>query len=517
MAVITSPHRQRHPQEIDQRVDGTVGRLAESPHATLAWAPVLAVAIGKVILNLAVADRYGWHRDELYYRSAGQHLALGYVDFPPITPLLAHIAEAVFGPSLVGLRVFAIAAGVGVIFCTAALARELGGRRWAQVVAALAVTPLTLGSNAMFQTVSFDQLAWALVLLASVRVLRTGSTRSWLALGGAVGFAMLTKYTVAVLLVALLVGFVTTRPGRARLRSAGPALAAVIAFTMVLPNLWWQATHGWPSVDFFAGRNGPVRQEYPPAKYVAEFLLLAGLPAVGLWVGGIRSLLRDARYRAAGIAAVAVPPVFLLLGGKGYYAVPVVAVALAAGAAALEPRVSGRGRRALPAVLVAVPLLCAPFILPVLTESTMVSAGLADVRSDYAEEIGWPDLAGTIVRVWEGMTPAAQARTAILAGNYGEAGAIDLYGGPRGLPPVVSADLTWRYWAPSARNLAATDLIVVGYDRSWLAERCRSVSRVATVTNRAAVDNEEHGGPVFRCRLPDRLAELWPELVTSRR
>lgn len=174
-----------------------------------AWAVVWVVA-GKSLLSLFAASRYGWHRDELYYLAASRHLDLGFVDYPPITALLARLSDALWGPSLVGLRSFAMAAGAGVMVLTALIARELGGRRWAQVVAALSMCGLTLGSNAMFQTVSFDQLAWAAIFWATLRVLRSGGRRDWLVLGSVVGLALETKYTVVVLLVGLAVGFMLT-------------------------------------------------------------------------------------------------------------------------------------------------------------------------------------------------------------------------------------------------------------------------------------------------------------------
>jgi len=140
-----------------------------------AWPVIAGVVLAKSALNLAVAGRYGWHIDELYYRSTGQHPMLGYTDFPPLVPMVARLAEALFGSSLVGLRLFAVMAGAGTVVVTAAIARQLGGRQWAQGIAALAAATPTLGANAMFQTVSFDQLTWALLFLAAIRVLTLGT------------------------------------------------------------------------------------------------------------------------------------------------------------------------------------------------------------------------------------------------------------------------------------------------------------------------------------------------------
>ncbi len=483
--------------------------------APVAWAGIALVVVGKSLLNLMAAGRYGWHRDELYYRAAGRHLALGYVDYPPITAWVARLSEALWGTSLVGLRSFAIAAGAGVVVLTALIARELGGGRWAQLVAALSVCGLTLGSNAMFQTVSFDQLAWAAIFWAALRVLRLGGRRRWLVLGAAVGVGFETKYTVIVLVAGLGIGLVVTAAGRARLREPGAWLAAGLALALALPNLWWQARHGWPSVDFFAGRNDDVRADYPPLTYVAELLLVTGPPALAAWWTGARSLLGDTRRRAVGIAVVFVPIVFGVLGGKGYYAAPAAIAAFAAGGVAMERSLSPRWRRLLPAILVAGPLVFAPVILPVLPESAMVDAGLAEVREDYAEALGWTELVDAVAAAHRALPAAERERTAVLAGNYGAAGAIDLYGPGRGLPNAVSGHLSYRYWTPSPRTLAATTVLAVGYDRAWLARHCATVHQVGTVENRAHVDNEEAGGAVLLCRLPGTLADLWPVIAAG--
>lgn len=288
-----------------------------------------------------------------------------------------------------------------------------------------------------------------------------------------------------------------------------------MALALALPNLWWQARHGWPSVAFFAGRNGEVRDDYPPLKYVAELILVTGPPALGIWRTGARSLLSDVRNRALGVAVVSVPLAFLVLGGKGYYAAPVAVVAFAAGAVAIEAKASPRWRRLLPRLFVLGLLAFSPFILPVLPERAMVAAGLADVRDDYAEELGWVELVDAVAAAHRALPAAERGHTAVLAGNYGEAGAIDLYGPERGLPPAVSGHLTYRYWTPSTETLAATTLLVVGYERSWLAPRCTTLDQEAIIGNRADVDNEDAGGAVLRCHLRGTLADLWPSIAAG--
>lgn len=493
-------------------------RRVATPHGggrvppVLAWGPVLAVAAVKVGLNLVAAGRYGWHRDELYYADAGRHLALGYVDFPSVTPALARLAEVLFGPSsLVGLRLVASLAGAATVVVTAAVTRELGGGRRAQVLATVAITPLLVGANAMFQTVSFDQLGWGLVIWAAAALLvRPGgpTTRAWLLLGAAAALAWSTKYTVGMLFACLAVGWLATRTGRATLRGRGPVLAVGVLVASALPNLWWQAVHGWPSVAFFAGRNGEVRGEYQPHLFWGELVLMTGVVAVPLVVAGLRALCRDVTTRPLGVALVLVAPLWLLAGGKGYYAAPLLIGALPAGAVAWERRLAAgsdaeaarRGWR-YPALIAGTALLAAPLVAPFLPTATMVDLGLDQLRDDYAEEIGWPELAATVDAEWAALPAPVRARTVVVASNYGVAGAIERFGAHDDLE-VVSDHLQHRYWSPSDRAAAADHALLVGFGADAADALCATdPERVATVTNRWGVDNEEAGGPVWRCRL----------------
>ncbi|HMJ75792.1 MAG TPA: glycosyltransferase family 39 protein [Iamia sp.] len=475
----------------------------------MAWRGVLAVAAVKLVLNLVAAPRYGWHRDELYYADTGRHLALGFVDFPSITPLLAALGRVLTGDSLVGLRTIASLAGAATIVVTAAVTRELGGRGRAQVLAAIAVTPLLVGSNAMFQTVSFDQLAWALVIWAATALLVRGpSPRAWLLLGGAAGLAWSTKYTVAMLFAGLTVGWLATRAGRATLRGRAPWLAIGLLVLTAVPNLWWQARHGWPSVDFFTGRSGEVRGENPPWRFVLELVVISGPLALPLAAGGLRSLLRDAATRPLGIGLALVAPAWLLAGGKSYYAAPVVIGLFAAGAVRWEQRTAAGPSWRLPAALAASALLAAPMIAPFLPTDAMIDLGLDAGREDYAEMLGWPELAASV-----DAAAAATGTSVVLAANYGVAGAIERFGSDPDVE-VVSGHLQWRFWSVSDRALAADEALLVGYSPAEGAELCAArPDVVGTITNTAGVDNEEAGLPILHCPLRAPVAALRDDLT----
>ena len=461
---------------------------------TFAAGPVLAVVALKCALELAVAGRYGWHRDELYYAVAGLHLQGGYVEFPPVTALFAALDRELFGWSLVGLRAVTILASAGTVVVGALVARELGGSRRAQALAAVVIgfTPGMLATNLLFQPVALDQLTTMVVLWLALRLaLGRGS---WPLLGAAVGVGLETKYTIAVVLALLVATFLVWR--RDVLRSWGFPLAAVIAAVLLVPNLVWEAGHGWASVHWFLDAPPSASDETRP-QFLVDVIVLAGV-AFPVAVAGVRSLIRDRALCPFGWTVVDTVVAYFVLGGKSYYALPVMLFALAAGATPLDRWATRRRLRVAGAAFVTTGLLILPITLPVLPLGTAVRHGVVEARSDYQSEVGWP----AYVRLVERHAAGADV---IVADNYGEAGALELFG--RGLPPVASADVTMRYWRP---QVAGRNAVVVGYPRR-AAAFCTGYRVVARIS--AADDSDEGGEPIARCTLRDTLAGVWPAIV----
>src|SRR4029077_14519663 len=193
---------------------------------------------------MSVSNRYGWHGDELYFIAASRHLDLGYVDFPPIVPLLAAGDQAVALGSCVALRCLAALSGCAVLVLTALIARELGASTRAQAWGALALllSPVFLRANELFAPASFDHLAWAVAILVFARLLRTDDRRLWLVIGLVVGIGLETKHTMFALPVAMFAGLLATNR-RSMLLNAWPWLGAAVALLIFLPNVIWQATH----------------------------------------------------------------------------------------------------------------------------------------------------------------------------------------------------------------------------------------------------------------------------------
>ncbi len=467
----------------------------DRPIRAFALWPVLAVVAVKCVLTFSVAGRYGWHRDELYYAVAGLHLQGGYVEFPPVTALLAALARVLFGWSLVGLRAFTVLAGAGIVIVGALVARELGATRRAQLLAAILVAfaPGMIATNWLFQPVVFDQLATMVVLWLALRLaLGRGS---WILLGVVVGIGLETKYTLAVPLVLLIASFLVWR--REVLLTRGFLLAVAIATVLLVPNLVWEAAHGWTSVRFFLDPPPSGSDETRP-QFVINLVLLV-IVAVPVAVAGVVSLARDRALRPFGWTVVGTVIAYFVLGGKSYYALPVVAFALAAGALPLDRWLTSRRLWIAAGAFVLVDLVALPILLPVLPLHTAERHGVISARGgDYESEIGWP----AFVRLVERQAGSADV---IVASNYGEAGALRLFG--RGLPPVGSGQVTMRYWRPSVTGRRA---LVIGFSRA-AANFCTGYRVVARVSTR---DSDERGTELARCTLRGSLASVWPQIVS---
>ncbi|HSS94039.1 MAG TPA: glycosyltransferase family 39 protein [Candidatus Dormibacteraeota bacterium] len=475
-----------------------------------AWIGGLALAV--LALHLSTNGLYDFHRDSLYYLDSARHPALGYVDYPPLTPTVARFSLWLFGPSVWGLRLWPSLVGAVIVVLAALIARELGGGRFAQVLAAVAAaaSPVLLGANWLFQTVTFDQLIWVVCFWIGARLIRTNDSRLWLALGVALGVGFETKYTIVALAAGLTAGALLTRERR-HLQTPWPWLGAGAALLIFLPNLAWQAAHDWPSVQYTLNHKSAQSVDFSPLTFLSEQLALIGPLALPLWFAGWYHLLSSPRPRMLGIAAL-VPFVIFLFAGKSYYAGPLHPVLLSAGACALEGWTAGRARWLRPmtaAILVAQTLVLLPLTLPLLPEGAMARSPLASIRKDFADTVGWHDLVGQVADAYAGLPAGERSRAVIITDNYGEAGAINTYGRSAGLPIALSGELTYFYWKPT--HLPDGPVVAVGLDPGFLATLFGTCSVVATITNGYGLNNEEFGKPISVCRNPVKsLDDLWP-------
>ena len=430
-----------------------------SPGLPTAAAPrlaVAAVAAAAFAAELAVSARYGYHRDELYFLVAGQHPALGYVDQPALTPLAARAMAVLTGDSLTGLRLLPALILPALVFLAAAMSGLLGAGGTGQVVAALATAACGeyLASAHLLTTTTLDFGFWALTLYLAARLISTADPRWWVAVGACVGVGASAKWTVGVLAAALLAGFAST-PSRALLKSRYLLTGTVLAVALASPDVIWQAQHAWPNLAVFHALHGQAGHNM--AGYWIAQILYTGFALTPVWVAGLWWCLRNpaARpFRPVGIAAAITLLVFFVAGGKPYYAGGIFTFLFAAGAVPTE-RWLARGRLAgwlrpagAAAALALSTAVLVPVAVPVLPARVLATVQLQKINYDLTETIGWSQQVALVAREYHALPAGQRAATAILAGNYGEAGAIDRYGPADGLPPAYSGANNFWFWGP---------------------------------------------------------------------
>jgi hypothetical protein len=519
------------------------GAAGAARQARPPWAWITLIAVTAVAVEMAVSARYGYVRDELYFLSAGQHPAFGYVDQPPLTPLLARLGAALTGSTLAGFRVLPALVLGGLVVMTAMMSGRLGAGRTGQVLAALAAATCGeyLGAMHELTTTTPDFVFWAATLLLVMKLLASQDPRWWVAIGGCAGLASEAKWNIAFLLAALAAGFALT-DARRLLRSRYLLIGGLITAALAAPDVIWQAAHGWPGLEVFralqaeAGHN---RLVYWPAQ-----ILYTGVALTPLWTAGAVWSLRSAAarlFRPVAIACVAVISLQFVLGGKPYYPGAAFTFLLAAGCVPLERRLERRRAaradrparadrrigpsfralsfRASPfwvpaafwagAAMVAGAALAAPVALPVLPARALHTVPLQKINYDLGEEISWPSLVALVSREYRALPGAQRVRTTILAGNYGEAGAIERYGPGYGLPQAYSgANNFWLWGPPPAADTAA---IAVNVDPGLLRREFAHVRQVATFWNGLGVDDDEQGVPVYLATgLKTTWATAWP-------
>ena len=485
-------------------------------HSRADMAVLLGIAAIEVVVHLLTNSRYGFHRDELQFLSDARHLDWGFVPYPPLTPFVEHMSLGIFGLSMRGLRLFSVLAQALVIVVTGLMARELGGGRLAQVTAVLAVAlaPLPLFEGTEFQYTTFDYLWWVLAGYFVVRLLKTENPRWWLAIGAAIGFGLMTKYTILFYVAGILGGLLLTRDRRFFLSGwlwGGVGLALLI----FLPNLVWQMRHGFVTYHFLQHIHlRDVGEGRANGFVLNQFLICTNVYSAPLWIAGLWCFLLSQRYRL--LAWMYLVPLALFYFGQGryYYLAAAYPMLIAMGAAAGERWVGGlpRLRRwlvegVLFTGIAGAGLYGCALVLPLASGGPLMHFAL-EKNDALREEFGWPDLVRTVAGIRDSMPLPQREDVGVLAGNYGEEGAIEILGPAYRLPSPIS--LTNSAWLRGYPVPPPSTLIVVGFSRQ-AADKAFTACRLAGQNgNPYGIKNEESEDypDIFVCDGP-RMP--WPE------
>ena len=481
---------------------------------------LILLAMGVVVLHLLTNGQYGFHRDELATLDDGRYLDWGYVAYPPITPFIGRVALELFGPTTVGVRFFSSVAQAIALVLTGLMARELGGKRWAQIVAAVAVAvaPLALGAGALLQYVAFDYLWWVLIAYLTIRLLKSENPRWWLGIGATIGLGMMTKYTLGFLVLGIVGGVLLTK-ARRYLKSPWLWGGVALSLLIFLPNLIWQVQHNFISLDFLGSIHArDVRIGRTGEFLLDQFKTCTNLATIPIWIAGLYFYFRAVagkRYRLIGWLYIIPLGLFIITQGRGYYLAPAYPMLLAGGMVWIEQWVTTQSaernrsvRSTIKWALAIGGVIAAAMALPVAPiNSTWWNVAIA-MNGDLKEEVGWPELVQTVAQIRAGLPSTDRAQLGILAGNYGEAGAINLYGPAYNLPTAISGINS--YWLRGYGDPPPQTLIVLGLTPTDANQIFRTCEIAGRITNPYDVKNEEttEHPTILVCR---ELRSSWPE------
>jgi len=481
---------------------------------------LLLIAVVSVLLRTLVNGQYGFHRDELLTYTNARHLDWGYVSYPPLTPFLARIELEIFGTSLQGFRFFGAVAQSLMMLFAGLSARELGGTRSAQMVTAIAsgIGGVTLVHGSFYSYTSFDQLSWILVAYFVIRLLKSEDPRWWLAVGASIGLGMMAKYSIAFFTLGVLGGLVLT-PARRYLRTPWFWCGAGLAVLIVLPNLIWQLQHYFVSLACLRSiHQRDIARGSTDYFLLNQFWKGTNWVNVPLWLAGLWYLFRrpeGKRYRMLGWMYVITLVALLAAKGRDYYLAPAYPMLIAAGAVwgeqwvnSLSVGAAAEVRRSTWITLLCATLCTSALTLPIAPINSRWWRVANSVNGNFDMEVGWPDMAETVAKIRDSLRAEERAGIAILAGDEGEAGAINLYGPAYGLPGAISGmNSNWYrgYGDPPPQTV-----ITLGLHRDVLDRNFKSCVLAGHVTNRYAIANSTVAGydEIFVCR---QIRWPWPE------
>jgi len=498
---------------------------------SVAW----LLAAAAVLVQMATNGRYGYFRDELYYLALSHHLDWGYVDLAPLAPFVLYIGRSLFGESLHAIRLLPALALGAEILITGLITRELGGKRFAVLLACLAVlvAPVILNNASRFSMNPFESLFWMGSIYFLLRAINHNQPELLVWCGVLIGLGLENKHSTAFFLISLMVGLLAT-PERRWFRSKWLWIAAGIILLLSLPNLIWQYQHGFPTwVDLNNVKKIHKNVEVPPLAFLKQQVMTL-LPINALiWIAGLGFLLfhrEGKRYRVLGVTYLAFLAIMMALHGKDYYLAPIYPMLFAAGGVwwqdFIESRIESHlwlrwVKVALPLVMVILGAVIVPIVLPILppdrVDPYMQALGIGVPRSEthmtsdlpqyFADEFGWPEMVAQVASVYNQIPPEERAKTAILVGNYGSAGAIDFFGPRYGLPQSISAHQNYYYWG--FRQYTGESLIMLNWEFDDAQYWCQNVEEGPKVEHPYAMGWEHY--TILICHgLKMSLPEAWP-------
>lgn len=492
--------------------------------------PAVVLGLVTILLHVLGNGGYGFFRDELYFIVCGDRADWGYVDQPPLIPLIAAAAHSVFGDWLTGFRLVPGFAAAATVAMAVAFTRLIGGGRAAQWLAGICVmcSPVLMVMGVILYTDMLLPLVWLTMSWCLVRCARSGDERWWLGFWAAVAVGFWSKYLIVFYAGAVVAAMLATPLRRSLLLPWFYAGAALVAL-LVAPNIWWQYSHGWPFLEVGSVLEHSKNRVLTPPYFFAQQILVMGPLAAPVWMAGLFKFAARPTHAADRIFAIAyvlLAAAFILGHGKVNYLAAIYPVLFAGGAVLLEETLYARALRIVLTAAVALEgAVFVPMAMPILPEDAAIRYQAAfgigpsltavenhpvgRMSQHFGDMHGWPELAAKVAAIYRALPPDERRRAVFLGRNYGDAAAIDIYGRRLGLPPAISAHNNYYLWGPRGHD--GNVVITLGGDPEWYATMFRSIQVAGHTDNLYAQPSEIQPIYVLRgAKAP--LSVLWPKL-----
>jgi 4-amino-4-deoxy-L-arabinose transferase-like glycosyltransferase len=510
------------PGENHEAPNQIISRSIRLKSLTSTTALLAYLALADFIVHMISATNYGYFRDELYYIVSGtQHLSLGYVDFPPFIACVAALLYVISKDSLFSIHVVPALIESILVFVTGMIARELGGGRRAQLLAAISslLTLDFLAFGSIFTPDSFDSLWWSLLAYLIIRICKRKEPKLWILAGLVVGIGLLTKLTIFFFVAALFVSFLAIPSSRKYLRSKWIAVGGLVAIVFILPMIYWNYVHGWPMIQFYESFRGDVSGG-GPLNFI--FSQIAGISFlnVPIFLIGVYFYLRSEggdQLRSIGLTYIILFVFMTALNMKVYYLMPAYPMLYAGGAILIEKSsISKKGvfrwfsSEPFIACLIIVAILIAPTVIPVLSPSTMIRTyGTSDYQNVLADKYGWSLMVSNLTQAYNTLPASVKSQACIFTSNYGEASAVNFLGKNLGLPKAISGHNNYYIWGPD--SCTGQVLITIGVSLSTLQLGYKNITMLTTLNCQDCISYEQTL-PVYLCMNPNftSIAVLWP-------
>jgi len=492
----------------------------------------IAIFKGLILVVTHSLGFLGYFRDEFYYIACSDHLDWGYVDQPPFSIIALWISRMLFGDSLIALRIFPALAGAIVIILTGWTVRELGGNRYAQLLAAFLVmfAPLILAEDSYFSMNAFDVLFWTLAFYFIIKVLKQGQPRYWIYLGCVLGLGLMNKISVLWLGAGFAIGVLLTS-NRSLLLKRNIWITAAIAFLTFLPHIIWQVTHGFPTLEFIKNATGNKYVAVSPWElFIQQVLIMNPVTAI-IWISGVIYFLIAKQVKQFRILPIIYLVVLMILiinkNSKSEYLGPLIPILFAMGTYTIERFIRTFHWNWLKPVvyifLIPTGIALAPIVIPILPIESYIAysqaLGIKPTTPEkkelnllpqfYADRCGWEELTAVVANVYSSLTPEEKKQCVILCDNYGEAGAIYFFGKKYNLPKTISAHNNYWFWG--CQNSDGAIVIRLWGSRDRILESYEEAVQAGVFQNEYCMPYENNM-PIWICkhrRIP--LRDNWAD------